>query len=141
MKKLLTLILAVGFHLSHSQQTIVHAGLLIDGTSDKVYEEMSIVIEGDKIVDVKKGFVSGGNVINMRGATVMPGWIDMHVHLEGETSPDRYLKTFTQNPSDVAYEAAEIAERTLRAGFTTVRDVGGSGVNVSLRNAINKGLV
>ncbi len=102
---------------------------------------MSIIVEGDKIVDVKKGFVSGENVINLKEATVMPGWIDLHVHLEGETSPDRYLKTFTQDPADKAYEAAEIAERTLKAGFTTVRDVGGSGVNVSLRNAVNKGLV
>ena len=71
----------------------------------------------------------------------MPGWIDMHVHVESETSPDYYLKRFTENPADKAFKAQEIAKRTINAGFTTVRDVGGSGVNISLRNAINKGLV
>ncbi|PIQ17889.1 MAG: amidohydrolase [Flavobacteriaceae bacterium CG18_big_fil_WC_8_21_14_2_50_34_36] len=68
----------------------------------------------------------------------MPGWIDMHVHIEAETSPTAYLDEFTKNEADVAYDAQEIAGRTLMAGFTTVRDLGGSGVNVSLRNAINK---
>lgn len=140
MKRILFLFaLCAAFALS-AQQYIIHAGTLIDGESDKVLTEMSIIVEGNQIIDVQKGYVSGGNVINLRGATVMPGWIDMHVHVEGETSPDRYLKRFTQNPTDLAYEAAEIAERTLNAGFTTIRDLGGSGVNVSLRNAINKGL-
>ena len=65
----------------------------------------------------------------------------MHVHIEGETSPTQYLEEFTLNEADVAYKAQEIAFRTLMAGFTTVRDLGGSGVNVSLRNAINTGKV
>ncbi len=63
------------------------------------------------------------------------------MHVEGETSPNRYLKRFTQNPADVAYDAATYMKRTLLSGFTTVRDMGGSGVNVSLRNAINSGKV
>ena len=67
----------------------------------------------------------------------MPGWIDMHVHLEGETSPTAYLEEFTLNDADVAYNAEVFAKTTLLSGFTTVRDLGGSGVNVSLRNAIN----
>ena len=71
----------------------------------------------------------------------MPGWIDMHVHLESETSPKEYLERFTLNDADVAYNAEVLAKTTLMAGFTTVRDLGGTGVNVSLRNAINKGLV
>lgn len=124
-----------------AQQYIIQAGRLIDGESNKVLEEMSIIVEGNKIIDVQKGYVSGGNVINLRSATVMPGWIDMHVHVEGETSPDRYLRVFTEDPVDKAYVAADIAKRTLESGFTTVRDVGGSGVNVALRDAINKGLV
>jgi len=65
----------------------------------------------------------------------------MHVHIEGETGPKRYIEPFTKNEADVALTAAEIAHRTLLAGFTTVRDLGGSGVNVSLRNAINAGTV
>jgi len=60
------------------------------------------------------------------------------VHIEGESSPTRYLDRFTKNPADVALKATMYAERTLMAGFTTVRDLGGSGVNIALRNAINK---
>ena len=71
----------------------------------------------------------------------MPGLMDMHVHLEHETNPNRYLQEFTMNPADYAFQSTLYAERTLMAGFTTVRDLGGSGVNISLRNAINKGIV
>jgi imidazolonepropionase-like amidohydrolase len=93
-------------------------------------------------VSVEKGYASaksGQKVIDLKTKTVMPGFIDMHVHIEGETNPKQYLETFTKNEADIAFTAAEIAERTLLSGFTTVRDLGGSGVNVSLRNAINSG--
>lgn len=143
MKKILFLSLCIIATTLNAQKTIIHAGTLIDGTSDKAQSEMSIVVEGNKITNVQKGYMSGSDgdeVIDMKAMTVMPGWIDMHVHIEGESSPDRYIKMFTENEADVAYKAAEIAERTLMAGFTTVRDLGGSGVNVSLRNAINRGI-
>jgi imidazolonepropionase-like amidohydrolase len=67
--------------------------------------------------------------------------MDCHVHLEEETNPNRYLQDFTWNPADYAFQSVVFAEKTLMAGFTTVRDLGGSGVNISLRNAINKNLV
>jgi imidazolonepropionase-like amidohydrolase len=67
--------------------------------------------------------------------------MDMHVHLEGETSPNAYLDRFTLNPADLAFNSVGIAERTLMAGFTTVRDLGGTGVNIALRNAINAGKI
>ncbi len=74
--------------------------------------------------------------------TVMPGWMDMHVHLESETNKTAYSDKFTQNPADLAYLSVRYAERTLLTGFiSTVRDLGGSGVNIALRNAINKGLI
>jgi imidazolonepropionase-like amidohydrolase len=62
----------------------------------------------------------------------------MHVHLEEETSPTKYVEEFTQNDADVAFNSIGF-KSTLMAGFTTVRDLGGSGVNVALRNAINQG--
>ena len=65
----------------------------------------------------------------------------MHVHIEHESSPTRYMDRFRQNQSDKALGALKYCRRTLLAGFTTVRDLGGTGVNVSLRNAINKGEV
>ncbi len=71
----------------------------------------------------------------------MPGWTDMHVHIEGESSPNRYIERFTLNKADVALRATQYTTRTLMAGFTGVRDLGGSGVNVSLRNAIRQGIV
>jgi len=77
----------------------------------------------------------------LKDRTVMPGLIDSHVHLESETNPGAYLDRFVKNPGDVAYQALVYAKRNLLAGFTTVRDLGGSHVVISLRNAINKGLV
>ncbi len=81
-------------------------------------------------------------VIDLKNRTVMPGLMDCHVHLEEETNPNRYpCRSFTLNPADYAFQSVGFAEKTLMSGFTTVRDLGGSGVNISLRNAINKNLV
>lgn len=138
---LLTLFLTVGVF---AQRTILHCGQLIDVKAGSVLKEMSVVIEGNKISDVQKGYVPAGandKIIDLKNRTVMPGLIDMHVHLETETNPNRYMETYTFNPADYAFQSVQFSERTLMIGFTTVRDLGGSGVNVSLRNAINKGLI
>ncbi|MDE3143928.1 MAG: amidohydrolase family protein, partial [Bacteroidota bacterium] len=106
--------------------------------------EMSVIIEGNKIVDVEKGYVAANandKIIDLKNKTVMPGLIDCHVHIESEISPNRLLKSLTQNEADVAFGSLQYARITLLSGFTTVRDMGGSGVDISLRNAINKGLV
>jgi imidazolonepropionase-like amidohydrolase len=71
----------------------------------------------------------------------MPGLIDMHVHMETETRKGNTADKFINNPSDVAFTSLSYAKVTLMTGFTSVRDLGGSGVNVSLRNAINKNQV
>ncbi|MFV8280174.1 metal-dependent hydrolase family protein, partial [Christiangramia marina] len=63
------------------------------------------------------------------------------VHMEGESSPGEYIESFTNNPADNAFNSVGFAEKTLMAGFTAVRDLGGSGINISLRNAINKGKI
>jgi len=110
---------------------------------------MTIVVEKNKIVAIEHGFSSKTsaspapaiNIIDLKTKTVMPGWIDMHVHLEFETSPKRQIEGFTYNPADYAYQSVQFSEVTLLAGFTTVRDLAGSGVNISLRNAINKGWI
>jgi len=125
-----------------AQNTYIHCGKLIDTKNGKVLTNKTIVVSGNTIKSIENNFVNPTNlsdvVIDLKTKTVMPGWIDMHVHIEAETSPTAYLDEFTKNEADVAYDAQEIAGRTLMAGFTTVRDLGGSGVNVSLRNAINK---
>jgi imidazolonepropionase-like amidohydrolase len=127
-----------------SQRTIIHCGNLIDGKANDVQPQMTIIVEGNKIVSVQKGFTTpatGDKLIDLSKKTVLPGLIDMHVHLEGETSKDQGIQRFTLNDADVAFRSTVFAKRTLLAGFTTVRDLGGSGVNTSLRNAINQGLV
>jgi len=139
---LLALLCAV-FH-AYGQRTIIHCGNLIDGKSNAVQRQMTLVVEGNHITDVQKGFVnpsSGDNVIDLSSKTVMPGLIDMHVHLEGETNKDQVLQRFTLNEADIAFRSTVYARKTLMAGFTTVRDLGGSGVNIALRNAINQGTV
>lgn len=105
---------------------------------------MTIVVEKNRITAVEPGFTQAGSndaVIDLKTKTVTPGWIDMHVHLDQETSPNQAIERITQNPSDYAFQSVRYAETTLMAGFTTVRDLGGSGVNISLRNAVNKGVV
>lgn len=145
MKKLLLFnaVLFAGI-LANAQRIIIHAGTLIDGVSKKPLREQSIVIEGNTMVSIISGYDAGSaddQVVDLKDHTVMPGWIDMHVHLEGETNSQRYIKRFTDNPADVAFTSVDIAKRTLMAGFTTVRDLGGTGVNVALRNAIAKGII
>jgi imidazolonepropionase-like amidohydrolase len=117
---------------------------LIDGKSSTASKEMTMVVEGNKIVSVEKGYTQPkkeDKLINLSKKTVMPGWIDMHVHLENETSKDQGTRRYTANEADIAFMSTVYAKRTLMAGFTTVRDLGGSGVNISLRNAINQGTV
>jgi imidazolonepropionase-like amidohydrolase len=104
---------------------------------------MTVIIEDGKIKSVEKGYQNPaeGQAIDLKDKTVMPGLMDMHVHIEGESNPRRYIERFTLNDADVALRSTIYAERTLMAGFTTVRDLGGTGVNVSLRNAIDQGFV
>jgi imidazolonepropionase-like amidohydrolase len=127
-----------------AQKTILHCGKLIDPKNRKVLSEVSIIIEGDKITEVKNGYVLSApsdKIIDLKNKTVMPGLMDMHVHLEGETKKGAAGDKFTTNPADVAFSSTKYARVTLMAGFTSVRDLGGSGVNIALRNAINKDLV
>lgn len=142
MKPLFTLsLLLISITLS-AQQTFIHCGNLVDVKRGKVLSEQTIIVEDDLVVDVKNGFIevpSSSNFIDLKNSTVLPGLFDMHVHLESETSKDKYIKQFTFNEADVAYEAQGHAKTTLMAGFTSVRDLGGNGVNTSLRNAINRG--
>ncbi|MBC8109430.1 MAG: amidohydrolase family protein [Verrucomicrobia bacterium] len=127
-----------------AQKTFIHCGTLIDGKRNDVQAKMTIVTEGNKIIQVAKGYLPAGTndkLIDLKAKTVLPGLIDLHVHLESETSKDQYLKRMSYSQADIAYEAQKHALTTLMAGFTTVRDLGGIGVNISLRNAINKGIV
>ena len=145
MKIILTLIALFYSILFSAQSTYLHCGKLVDTKNGKVLNEMTIIVKDHKIVDVLKGYINpsakNDQAINLKSKTVMPGLIDMHVHIEHQLNPQRYLESFTLNEADVAYNAQKYAKNTLLAGFTTVRDLGGTGVNVSLRNAIDQGKV
>jgi imidazolonepropionase-like amidohydrolase len=145
MKKLLLLLLLPAFaQIATAQKTYIHCGKLIDGIANTSQSQMTIVVDGGKIADIQKGYTTGTStdvVINLENKTVMPGQMDCHVHLESQGSKNEFIETFTLTDADIAYRAELYAKRTLMAGFTTVRDLGGSGVNISLRKAIAQGLV
>lgn len=129
---------------AHAQRTLIHAGNLIDVKTGTVLQQMTIVVEASNITAVQRGYTNpgqGDTVIDLKSKTVMPGLIDMHVHLESETNKDGNLMRFTLNEADVAYQSTMFARKTLHAGFTTVRDLGGTNVNTALRNAVNAGTV
>ena len=144
MKKLAALpLLLIALNL-FSQKTYIWCGVLVDGINNDARKNMTIIVEKNKIVAVENGYSKPGTTdktIDLKTRTITPGWIDMHVHLEEETNPNKYLQEFTLNPADIAFQSVRFSETTLMAGFTTVRDLGGSGVNISLRNAVNKGLI
>lgn len=138
---LLSFLFSVGLF---AQKTYLHCGKVFDSKSGKIKKELTIIVKGEKIKKVIKGYATppeGATAIDLKDKTVYPGFIDMHVHIEGESSPSRYLDRYRLNDADVAFDAARFAHRTLQAGFTTVRDLGGSGVNIALRNAIAAGKV
>ncbi|RLD78095.1 MAG: amidohydrolase family protein, partial [Bacteroidetes bacterium] len=131
--------------LLFAQSTYIYCGKLIDTKEGKVLTNRTIIVTDNIITSVEKGFKnpvsSEDKVIDLKNKTVLPGLIDMHVHIENEFNPSIYIQRFTQNDVDVAFQSTVFAKTTLLAGFTTVRDLGGSGVNTALRNAINKGYV
>ncbi|MBT3133786.1 amidohydrolase family protein [Alteromonas sp. ALT199] len=130
--------------LSAVADTLIHAGKVFTGTSKSLQEKMTIVVEDNKIKGIKKGFIEaqeGDTVIDLTSSTVMPGLMDMHVHLSSQHGgPQTYLERFSLNEADYALRAANYAQITLNSGFTTVRNLGdGYNETVALRNAINKG--
>ncbi|CAN5312726.1 amidohydrolase family protein [soil metagenome] len=127
-----------------AQKTYIQCGRLIDGISNTVQTQVTIIIEGKTITGIEKGFIAGSSsdrTIFLKNKTVMPGLIDCHVHLESQGNKNSLIEGFTLTDADVAFKSAVYAKTTLMAGFTTVRDLGGSGVNISLRKAIQRGLV
>lgn len=146
MKKLLFFsFLLFSITIVSAQRTYILCGKLIDTKTGKIESKKTIVVEGNKISKVYNGYVQPKNrldkVINLKSKVVMAGLIDMHVHIESEYDPKAYMSRFTMNEADIAFKSTKFAKTTLEAGFTTVRDLGGTGVNIALRNAISKGAV
>jgi imidazolonepropionase-like amidohydrolase len=140
---LLTALFVLSASTASTARTLVHAGHLIDGISDKVRDNVTIVIDDGRITDVHDGFTAttgDDELIDLSTQTVLPGLMDMHVHLTGILTRTSYLDEFVLNPTDNVLAAAYWARITLLAGFTTVRNLGDDGLStVSLRNSIRQG--
>ena len=128
-----------------AKDVVIHAGTLIDGVSEAPRKQVSILVRDDKIVSVESGFQTpaGAAVIDLSTATVLPGFIDCHVHVSAKL-PSRLNATedrMTHNDIDRAFDGAVFARKMLQQGFTSVRDAGGGDETVSLRDAIADGKV
>ena len=127
--------------------TVIRARHLFDGITGRLTEPGVVVVAGGRIVAVGAGAAipADARVVDLGDATLLPGFIDAHVHITGEASDNSYRDFYQymlRLPAEQAYYAEKYAHATLAAGFTTVRVVGaGDWVDIALRNAINDGLV
>ncbi len=143
MTRLCSVLLAAWITLPAQADTLVHAGQVFIGNSDRLLAEQTIRIVDQRITSLEIGYSSPGpddTVVDLRNATVLPGLMDMHTHLSYEYGARSYIERFTLSNPDFALKAYANGMKTLRAGFTTVRDLGDAGnVTIALRNAINRG--
>ncbi|WP_342114738.1 metal-dependent hydrolase family protein [Pseudoduganella sp. OTU4001] len=140
MKKLgaASLLLAMG---SASAMT-VDCGRLLDVKAGVWREKVTVHIENGSVKSIEP--TKGKGDVDMSGMSCMPGFIDMHVHLTSQTMPqvESLRGQLTLDAADRAYDSVAYAERTLKAGFTTVRDLGANeGLNIAMKRAINSGAI
>jgi imidazolonepropionase-like amidohydrolase len=146
MKKNILVFIAVFFvQIIAAQTTYILCGKLVDTKSGEIGSKKTIIVKDNKIFNVMDGYVlpksSTAITIDLKDKVVMPGLIDFHVHIEQEFDRNTRLNGFILNEADVAFNSVGFAKTTLLNGFTTVRDLGGTGVNISIKNAINAGKI
>ncbi len=146
--QLLVIALGAGTAPAAERRTIVHAGWLLAVPGTAPATRQSVIISEGRVVRVADGFVTAADIgrkdaqiIDLSNAYVLPGFIDLHVHLSGQAGSGSKLDRVTKTDADVALVAAMYARRTFEAGFTTVRDLGSTGRAIfALRDAIRKGI-
>lgn len=127
-----------------AELTALQCGKLLDVETLVLRKEQTIIVDGDKIARVDDGMQAprGASIVDLKDSTCMPGLMDMHVHLTSQYSARTYIERFTLNSADYAIRAVVNADKTLQAGFTTVRDLGSDRETIiALRNAIDAGSV
>jgi imidazolonepropionase-like amidohydrolase len=121
--------------------TALHCGKLFDSRSGKLLGPHTVVVRNGRGGSLAVAWaVAEAAAIDLSDRTCLPGWTDLHVHLGSQSSPQSYSEGFRLDPVDFAFRSVGYAEKTLLAGFTSVRDLGGD-VTPHLRDAINQGLV
>ena len=128
--------------------TLIHAGELLAVPGESSKRMQTIVVEDDRIVEVRDGFVNASefegdvDVIDLKNQFVLPGLMDMHVHLQGQLGPDNDSDNLKMSSQLVQMRSIYYAMKTLEAGFTTVRDAGSSPQEMyAMRDAINNGWI
>ncbi|WP_028115370.1 metal-dependent hydrolase family protein [Ferrimonas senticii] len=118
----------------------LHAQNLFDGVADKLRSQVTVEVKDNQIVAIHDGYLNSDSaaIIDLRQHTLMPGLMDMHTHVDMVLTGSSYAEPFFKNPPYFALRASNYVEDTLMAGFTTVRNLGGT-VSLDLRNAINDG--
>jgi imidazolonepropionase-like amidohydrolase len=129
-----------------SATTYIHAGRLLDQPGREPRGQSTIIVRDGKIAEVRDGFATpegGARVVDLKNAFVLPGLIDMHVHISSDDNLLRSrLESSGRDAEDIFVIAQDNARKTLEAGFTTVRDLGGDGrTTTTLRDAINNGVI
>jgi len=126
-----------------STVSYIHAGrLLADPATGRVTERQTLVIENGRVREIVDGFVGEGHVVDLSNQFVLPGMIDSHVHITNQQGEGNRVARFTNTAADSAVQGAAYALVTLKAGFTTVADLGGSSdAVVALRNGIAAGKI
>jgi imidazolonepropionase-like amidohydrolase len=130
---------------SQPGRTLIHAAHIVDVRAGRLLENQTLVVSGDRIVALEPASQAkpqpGDKTIDLGGATLLPGLIDVHTHLTNDTNFDPYHE-LTTTVAQSALIGARNAKVTLEAGITTVRNVGADGfADVDLRDAINEGLI
>lgn len=146
-----TIALLVSAALSPSvlaDTSVIHAGELLVVAGEAPLKKQTLVITDGKISALKSGFVAASNfandaqLIDLSSSFVMPGLMDMHVHLQGELGPNNDSEMVNMSDADTLMKSAYFAKKTLMAGFTTVRDLGSSAEqSYALRDGIKSGWV
>jgi len=126
-----------------AEPVAVRCGRLFDARSGQLKGPHTLVVADGRIQQVVSGAdadAGSAHQVDLRDKVCLPGWTDLHVHLGSQSSPQSYSEGFRLDPVDHAFRAVGYAEKTLMAGFTSVRDLGGE-VGPHLRDAINQGLL
>jgi len=139
---LLAVLIAAALPAQAADLKALQCGNVFDSKSAKLLGPQTILVEKTTIKSLSPGKVAvdGAQIVDLTHMTCMPGFIDMHVHMGQQSSPQSYSEGFRLDDTDFAFRSVGYADKTLQAGFTSVRDLGGE-ISLHLRDAINQGRI